>query len=230
MTTLKQTLLFICLFTITFAVSQETIKVKDISQVNISDFIKEVQIVKKEGDNFKMVWWIPNEYWKVAMEGTSMAPAKFVDQVFDAFKGYILIGTLHTELNAYGAMKPKPTKVQLKDKKGNIYEAVTKDELSSEYNDMLATLKPAMSSTLGEFGKLMDFHVFKEVGKDGKSIASATQSGEFTILLNRENKFNFKLPLSCLVKEKVCPTDGELLNGNWIFCPWHGKKLKLQTK
>ncbi|MGH1384700.1 hypothetical protein [Kordia sp.] len=230
MTILKQTLLFLCVFTITIAVSQEEIKEKDISQVNISDLIKEVQIIKKDGDNFKMVWWIPNEYWRVAIQGTSVASSGYVDQVFDAFEGYILIGTLHTEINAFGGMKPKPTKIQLKDKKGNIYDAVDENELPSEYSKMLATLKPSMASTMGDFGKQMKFHVFKETGKNGKLIASATGTGEFTVLFNKENKFTYKLPLACLVEEKVCPTDGELLNANWIFCPWHGKKLKLQTK
>ena len=230
MTTLKQTLLLLCLCTITLSFGQKTQTAKSIDQINISDLIKEVQIIKKEGDNFKMVWWIPIEYWKVAMQGTDIAPAEFVNQVFDAFKGYILIGSLHTEINSFGGMKPKPTKIQLKDKKGNIYDTVDENELPSEYIKMLATLKPSMASTLGDFGKQMKFHVFKEVGKDGKRIASATEAGELTVLFNKENKFTYKLPLACLVEEKVCPTDGELLNGNWVFCPWHGKKLKLQTK
>lgn len=226
----QKTLFLLAFFTITFSFGQNTQSAKNINKVDISDFIKEIQVIKKEGDNYKMVWWIPNEYWKVALRGTDVAPAEFINQVIDIFEGYILIGTLHTEINAFGGMKPKATKIQLKDKKGNIYDVIDESELPSEYVEMLKTLKPAMANTLGNLGKQMRFHVFKKSGKDGKPIAHPTQAGEFTVLFNKENKFTFKLPLACLVEEKVCPEDGELLNGNWEYCPWHGKKLKLQTK
>jgi hypothetical protein len=29
--------------------------------------------------------------------------------------------------------------------------------------------------------------------------------------------------------KKIRPEEGELLNGNWEFCPWHGKKLNTQN-
>ncbi len=28
--------------------------------------------------------------------------------------------------------------------------------------------------------------------------------------------------------KKICPEEVEALNGNWEFCPWHGKKLNNQ--
>lgn len=230
MTILKQTLLILCLFTISFSFSQETIRVKNIEEVSVSDFVKEIKIIKKNKDNFKMVWWVPSEYWTVAMQGSTVVPAQYVDQFVETLEEYILIGSLHSELTTYGAMKTKPTKLQIKDKNGTLYEELENSEISNEYLEVLSTLKPAMVNTLGDFGKQMKFHVFRKTGKDGKLLAPPTKSGELTILFNTKNKFSFKLPLSCLVAEKVCPTDSELLNGNWKYCPWHGKKLKLQTK
>ena len=87
-----------------------------------------------------------------------------------------------------------------------------------------------MVQMLGQFGQQMEFHVFPEKAQDGSLIAAPLSRGEFTVVFNENEDFKFKLPLSSMVEKKACPEDGELLNGNWEYCPWHGKKLKIQTK
>lgn len=221
--------LLVGLFTISFAFAQQEVNIKKLEEVDLSAFIKDVQVIKKEGDNFKMVWWIPNQYWKLAMQGSELVPANFLNDIEDIFKGYILIGTIHTELNIYGGMRKKPTQLQLKDAEGTIYDELDQETLPSEYISMLNQIKPAMENTLGQFGKQIRFHVFNEKSKDGKTIASPTQTGKFTVVFNTETQFVFRLPLSSMVEEKQCPVDNELLNGNWEYCPWHGKKLTLQN-
>ncbi|PTX58371.1 hypothetical protein C8N46_11416 [Kordia periserrulae] len=228
---LKYALLVLCCCSISFSFAQEEkIKIKSTEQINVSNLIKDIQILKKEQDNFKMVWWIPTEYWEVVLNGSNVIPAEDIEPFTNTLDEYILVGSMHAEMTQYGDFKPKYINLQLKDSKGNIYEELKSSEISAEYHEILSSLKPSMTETLGELGRQMKFHVFKKTGKDGKLIAPMNQYGEFTILFNKNNKFNYKLPLGSMVEEKMCPQDNELLNGNWRFCPWHGKKLKLQTK
>lgn len=226
----KQVLLVLFVFTITISFSQSKIKLKSIDEINISGLTKDIQIVKKNKDNFKMIWWIPMEYWKVVMNGSKIVKPEDVDMFVETLDEYILVASMHSELTAYGGFKPKPSNIQIKDAKGNIYDELKSSEISGEYLEVLSSLKPSMIQTLGDLGKQLKFHVFEKRGKEGKLITPMSEYGEFTILLNQNTKFNFKLPLASMVEEKVCPSDNELLNGNWKFCPWHGKKLKLQTK
>jgi hypothetical protein len=230
MYSLKYALLLFCFCSISFSFAQEKVKLKNIDDVDVSDLTKDLQYVKKEKDNIKMAWWIPSIYWKAAMNGSRVISESDVAMFLETLDDYILVASMHVEMDMYGNFKPKPTKLQLKDAKGNIYEELEESEISSEYSDVLASLKPSMTETLGNFGRQLKFHVFKKTGKDGKLIAPMNQFGQISVLLNTNTKFVFKLPLASTVEEKICPEDNELLNGNWRFCPWHGKKLKLQTK
>ena len=71
----------------------------------------------------------------------------------------------------------------------------------------------------------MHLYLFPAKNKADKPIMEAKKDGAFTIGLADES-FNWKLPLGSLLPPKVCPVDGEELNGAWKFCPWHGEALK----
>lgn len=226
---IKQALLLFFVLSITFSFAQED-KVIPAKKVVLTALIKDVQIIRKKKDNFKMVWWIPVEYWQLSMDDSSLAQSEFSDQLVSVFEGYTLVCTINTDISAFGGLVKKPSKIQLKDKKGTIYNAFTDEEIPEEYQTMLTSIKPAMSQMLGQFGRQMEFHVFPEKAKDGSLIAAPLSRGEFSVLFSEDEEFKFKLPLSSMVEKKECPEDDELLNGNWEYCPWHGKKLKLQTK
>ncbi|QHI34810.1 hypothetical protein IMCC3317_01540 [Kordia antarctica] len=226
---IKQVLLVLFVFTITFSFAQED-KIVPAKKVDIADMVKDVQIIRKNEDNFKMVWWIPLEYWEVSIGDSNLGQSGVLEQITRIFEGYTLVCTINTDISPFGGLIKKSSKIQLKDTKGNIYDEIKDEEIPDEYESMLTSMKPAMAQMLGQFGKQMEFHVFPEKAKDGTLMAAPLSKGEFTVLFNETEEFKFKLPLSSLVEKKECPKDGELLNGNWEFCPWHGKKLKLQTK
>ena len=49
--------------------------------------------------------------------------------------------------------------------------------------------------------------------------------GNFKVDIANES-FVWKLPLVSLMEEKICPVDQQKMEGNWIFCPFHGEKLQ----
>lgn len=226
---IKQILIVLFVLTITFSFAQED-KIVPAKKVELTAMIKDVQIIRKKKDNFKMVWWIPVEYWQLSMEDSSLGQSDLTDEFVRIFEGYTLVCIINTDISAFGGLIKQDSKIQIKDTKGTIYNAIDTDEVPDEYKNMLASIKPTMSQMLGQFGRQMEFHVFPEKAKDGTLIAAPLSRGEFTVLFNETEDFTFKLPLNSMVEKKECPKDGELLNGNWDYCPWHGKKLKLQTK
>jgi hypothetical protein len=206
------------------------VRLKSIESINVSDLTKNLQFIKKDGDNIKMAWWIPTIYWQVVTANSDFFETNDTTEFIDTLDEYILIATVNIEMTYYGDFKTLPKKVQLQDAQGIVYDELKGTEISENYVEVLSNLKPSMTQTLGDLGRQMSFHVFKKTDKDGNLINALATYGKFNILLNTDSKFVFKLPLPSTVEEKVCPKDGELLNGNWKYCPWHGKKLKLQTK
>ncbi|WP_046757202.1 hypothetical protein [Kordia jejudonensis] len=226
----KKAIVLLAFFTITFSFAQEKIVLKNIDQIDISDLTKDIQIVKKNKDNFKMIWWIPTEYWEVVMNGSRIVNSKDINSFVTILDEYVLVASMNSELTAYGNFKPKYSNIQILDKSGTVYDELEESEISAEYLEVLSVLKPSMTQTLGELGKQLKFHVFKKRDKQGKLITPMTEFSKFSIVMNQKSRFNIKLPLASMVEEKMCPEDDELVNGNWKYCPWHGKKLKLQTK
>ncbi|WP_298514668.1 hypothetical protein [uncultured Kordia sp.] len=230
MNILKQTLLCICLFTITFAFSQEE-EIIPAKNIDLSAFIKDAQIMSKEKDAFKMVWWIPSKYWRLSLEDSNIVDSDraYIDEMIDSFGKFTLVCIINTEINAYGSLDKKESTVRIKDQKGTIYKPLDDSLVPEDFKMTLSIMKPMISQMLGQFGEQLEFHVFPKKAKDGTLIANPLSKGKFTVLLNKK-EFDFMLPLSSMVEKKVCPEDDKLFNGTWNFCPIHGKKLKLQTK
>ena len=229
MTSLKNTFLCLCLFTITFAFSQQE-KIVPAEKVNLSALIKNVQIIKKDKETFKIIWWIPTEYWKLSLENSSMANSSYADEMIATFEAFTLVCIINTEMLPFGGFEARKTsKIQIKDNNGNTYNTVDESLIPEEYGAVLSMMKPMMADMFGQFGEQMEFHVFPKKAKDGSLIANPLSRGKFTVILNTE-EFDFPLPLSSMVEKKICPKDKKLYNGTWNYCPTDGKKLKLQTK
>lgn len=60
--------------------------------------------------------------------------------------------------------------------------------------------------------------------RNGKPVVDPTTEGVFAVRLDGET-YQWDLPLSSLLPEKVCPVDNAPMDGSWKFCPWHGKEL-----
>lgn len=84
---------------------------------------------------------------------------------------------------------------------------------------------PVLVNMLGPMGQNMHFFLFSSKKKNGQEIAVAKREGAFSVKLDKR-EFKWRLPLGSLLPPKVCPIDGEKLNGAWKFCPWHGVALR----
>ncbi len=80
----------------------------------------------------------------------------------------------------------------------------------------------------GQLGEQMIFYVFKNELEDGTTAISPYHKGKLYVKVNDED-FIYRLPIQAMVEKKICPEDGEYLNGNWEYCPWHGSKLLVKN-
>ena len=54
---------------------------KKAEKIELIDMAKDLIITKKSQENIKQVWWIPNEYWRIALTDTPNIPASVIDEM-----------------------------------------------------------------------------------------------------------------------------------------------------
>ena len=77
---------------------------------------------------------------------------------------------------------------------------------------------------LGPMGQNVHFYAFSATDNAGNRIADARKEETFSVTLTGR-EYKWRLPLGSLLPPKKCPLDGEILNGAYKYCPWHGAKL-----
>lgn len=86
-------------------------------------------------------------------------------------------------------------------------------------------IKPLLASAVGPLGQNLHFYLFPMTNREGLPILEAKKEGGFSLDFGGES-FKWNLPIGALLPPKICPVDGEELNGGWKYCPWHGQQLK----
>jgi hypothetical protein len=108
---------------------------------------------------------------------------------------------------------------------GEKYRPLQDKEITSEVASFLESLRPSMASMAGAFGEGCHFFMFPARSSDGGRIADPRESGNFSVRVG-DRSFSWRLPLGSVLPPKRCPVDGQMLNGAWDYCPWHGERLE----
>ena len=199
------------------------------TQVDINALIHETQkMVQKEGE-LSLVWWIPDDYWRVSFEqDRSMSKAQ-IEQFLAALRPYTLIGVVEGKIGPLGGVTYKPkaeieSKLELKDNNGMLYRPLGQDQVSADVKNFLSMMKPMLANMLGPLGQNFHFFVFPAKDKKGQMIADAKKQGFLWVKLG-ERKLRYRMPLGSLLPPKICPKCAEECSGAWNFCAWCGTKL-----
>ena len=191
--------------------------------IDLIEFIKEIQLTKKVGSNMKMVWWIPTEYWEISTKGSPYVTEEGLRDLEEIVDSFTIIAALDGNI-APGTIDYKDTlKVNLA-LGSQLLSPLRTEEIPKDVKNVLRTLKPVFVNMIGEMGKNFNFYVFPNAGEDGNKLIAPKQKGEFSFTLNGE-LFDWLLPLESFVPTKKCPIDDKSMSGTWEYCPWHGVKL-----
>ncbi len=202
---------------------------RDLSNVNLIDYIKEVQIWGKDGNDMDLSFWLPNNYWEIALKDNPDVPREVIDQLSLAFEDYVVICALSMKVSNSGKTDFideqaifNSMSIAVGEKK---YRPLTEDAIGEEAKMVTEMIRPMFAQMLGQMGEGMYFYFFKIQDENGKNLIDVYSDGQF-VVHHSDKSFEYSLPISSLLPNKICPEDGGFMKGNWSFCPFHGTALK----
>lgn len=189
--------------------------------------IEETQLIQQSDENFKLVWWIPTNYWQVAMEQNATVKQEQLDYIMNLLDQYTIIVVGDYTLSSSGeTVNFKANNISDKvlfyglneEKKTPLKHSEIDDKVLVIIDDIL---KPLFVQMLGKTGTGLTFFVYDN--KESTRI-DPTKPGSIKVVVNK-NSFKWQLPLVSLMAEKTCSTDQQRYPGNFVYCPIHGHKL-----
>lgn len=218
-------LIFLCIISLTIH-SHGQVKSE---KVDLMEMVQDLLITKKTNENITQVLWLPLEYWEIALAETQLGDEETKQKIMTIFNDYTIFSIVNVNVIP-GGFKGIPSVIKFTGTDNQTYEPIKAEDLPEDVSSLLEGIQPLLANMLGQFGKEMQLNVFKKTNSEETLIAGPLQKGQILVNVN-DREFVYRLPLSSMVAKKICPKDNELLNGNWDYCPWHGKKLKeIQTK
>ncbi len=198
-------------------------------KVDLMEMVQDLLITKKANENTTQVLWLPLEYWEVALAEAQNSDEETKQKIMTIFNDYTILSVVNVSVIPQG-FKGIPSVITFTGTDNQTYKPINAEDLPDDVTSLLEGIRPILANMLGQFGKEMQLNVFKKTNSEGTLIAGPLQKGQISVDVNGK-EFVYRLPISAMVARKICPKDNELLNGNWEYCPWHGKKLiEKQTK
>jgi hypothetical protein len=201
-------------------------------KVDLAQLIRETQQQSGEPRNLAFVWWIPVEFWEVSLTANGALTPQQIERFSKVVGAYFIVAAVDGTIGPMGGADfiSEPdlrAKIKLVDSKGRSYVPIADEKISSDMRNLTQVMRPMFTNLMGPLGANIRFFMFPTRDAEGREIANPRAAGSFDVMLG-ERRFHWRLPLGSLVEAKVCPEDGEVLNGAWSYCPWHGTKLKAQ--
>jgi len=198
--------------------------------IDINALIQESQKLSDSPDKMTLIWWTPEEFWQASLEQNPNSSPAEVEEMLNVLRPYLMIVAADGDIGPFAGITYKSrdimqNSIQLVDREGTLYRPLSDEAIDPNTRNFLSMIGPTVANMLGEMGENMHFFLFPSKDEQGNNIAVAKEEGTFSIKLD-EREFIWKLPLGSVLPPKVCPVDGEELNGAWKFCPWHGAELK----
>jgi len=207
-----------------------TLTVFSQKKIDQTELMKDLIIWKKSNGKMSGSFWIPNSYWKIALEGNPNVSKNTISLIEKSFKDYIILCAIDFKVGngtnmTFKTRSEVEKNLMIIDINKKKYKPLSESEIKSDTKKLLSSISPMFAQTFGKMGEGMHFFVFRVKNDKGVNIINEFKKGSL-IVHHSENIFKWKLPLSALVEDKYCPIDKEKMNGNWNFCPNHGKELK----
>ena len=198
-------------------------------KVDSNELVEETQQTSPDDDRFRLVWWIPYEFWEVALSEDPSITEDDMAMFEEILKDYNIVGVIDGEIGylgniTYRSFESIKNSLSIKTEKGLQLQPMDKENVSGDANTLLEMMRPFIANMLGAMGENFYFYMFPAQSSNNTRILDPYKSGRFSIQVQDES-FEFRLPLGSLFPKKACPVDGEMLSGAWNFCPWHGKAL-----
>ena len=196
----------------------------------VDRMIAEIQQIKQTNTSMKMVWWIPTEYWQVALKDQQNITAEQINYINSLFDDYTIIvagdfSLIPKEGDIEFIVNDVKKSFLLLNRSEQEIPALEPSEIDENVLTLMNNiLKPLFEQMLGKMGAGVEIFIYNNKDSSGKKIYDPKTKGNLNAKI-ADTQFDWKLPLVSLMKEKVCKTDGQKFPGNYTYCPFHGTEL-----
>ena len=209
---------------------------KEMENVDLNTLIKETQ-VSNSGDGMSLVWWIPPEFWSVALSQDASMSATEREQFLSILEPYFMLGVVQGEMSSLGVTQfydiervRQNLSLSYENGDGEQIVLTPATEISSEVQMLQNMIKPMLEQMMGNMGQNFHFLTYEDLNSSGKRQVSPYEDGTIQIKLAGNNNvangdFAIALPLNSLYVPRICP-NGEEAHISWEYCPWDGTKLE----
>jgi len=199
-------------------------------RVDLNALIQETQKISQKADEMTLVWWIPEEFWRISFTQDPTATEAQSEEFIKVLQPYTLIAVVDGKVGSFGGITYSSeadirANINIRDSQGAYYLPFNEDEIGADVKNFLSMIKPIFVNTLGPLGQNMHFLLFPAKNRSGRNIAEAKKEGTFSVKLG-EREFKWRLPLGSLLPPKICTKCGEKLSGAYKYCPYDGTPLK----
>jgi hypothetical protein len=199
-------------------------------RVDLQKFILDTQRLEQGQNSFRLVWWIPTEYWEESFRNVPTLTDDQKREFYKAVEDYMIVCVVDAEISAFGSVMPT-SRDQILDKlalsigQGKTMKPLSDSETSSDAKNLFAMMKPIMANMFGQFGQGMEFICFNGFDAKGKKLFDPKREGFFAVIF-ADATYKWRLPLGSLLPPKYDPQTGEEFPGNYNYNPFTGKKLE----
>jgi len=195
--------------------------------VDIREFVHETQQSINANQQMSMVWWIPPEFWDVALAGNPNITPKNAADIRAAFDGYQLFAIVRAGAGI-GGLTTSQTPAELMGNarflvEGKAIQPLAPEEVPPAMQTMLGAMRPLLSNMLGQLGQNMVLVVYPGM-LDGHPLIDPLKSGSFQYSLY-DQTFHWRMPLASLLPKRLDPKTHEEFPGNYVYNPYTGDKL-----
>jgi hypothetical protein len=210
---------------------------KPFDEVNTDALTRETQITEGSDNALDLVWWLPVEFWQVALQSNPSLAQSQIDQVVDTLRPYSVIAVVQADISPFGAFHffdeakvASGLQIDYVREGGTAINLPIGTTSDPDLNLLLKQLAPILSAAMGEMGQNFYFFPLADQNADGERIVSPYETGQLRIdLTDREGMprpaFEIEFPLDSLFVPRLC-RNGKPAHISWKYCPWDGKKLK----
>jgi hypothetical protein len=196
----------------------------------LSALVKETQKIHSDADTFRLAWWIPYQYWEENFKNNPRMTDAQKQDFLNTLRDYTVMAVVDAKKGGLAVFTYVAADEILKTAKltvpdGTTFSALLESDLSPGARNLISMMKPFFANILGQFGQNTVFVVFPAKGADGDKLIDPYQEGHFSFVENGHS-FSWRLPLGSLLPDETCPKCGEVLPGNYKFCPYDGTKLE----
>jgi hypothetical protein len=197
--------------------------------LDVRELAIETQRTERTANTFRMIWWIPREYWEELLNSQPNYPPQACVAFLQAMDPYVIFAVIDGQLSPTGRIMSIPRdhivssmKMMVDGLEGR--KPLSEREVSSDTTNLLATMKAQFGVALGQAGQALEFVLFDGRDMQQKPLIASRRPGKLTIIY-RDKRYSWRLPLGSFLPKRIDPKTGEEFPGNFVFNPFTGSKL-----